>query len=121
MDDLAAAVGPPASSETFSEHAPYWTIVLVAWKQHKHNPQRPFDEGEFGAEVRYALRSVDNKELKECFWALIDARVLELDTGSDERRYVLSKECIPALERYTAAIKNAHAHLNNFLNAELPS
>jgi hypothetical protein len=119
MDDLAAAVGPPAAAETFKDHAPYWTITLVAWKQYNESPKSPFDFHEFLTEVRHALRSVDENEVKDCFSYLGKVKILVPDANSNEGRFVLNEQCVPALKKYTAAINAARDQLKNLFTSEL--
>jgi hypothetical protein len=119
MDELVISVNAPRLAEAVKDRAPYWTIMLVAWRQHNQNPRRSFNRPEFETEVRAALRSVDKKEVQECFSFLIESKILELDQASADQGYLLNEKCMPALKRYTTTLKDAREHLSSLLVAEL--
>jgi hypothetical protein len=118
MDELIVAVDYPKLAEAFKDHAPYWTILLVAWKQHNQDPKKSFNRSEFETDVRFALRKVDKKEVNVCFAFMIESKILEPDPESIDGGYLLSKKCMPALGRYAVALKDARKHLASMLNAE---
>jgi hypothetical protein len=118
MDEMIVAVECPKLAEAFKDHAPYWTIVLVAWRQHHQDPKKSLNRGEFDTDARFALRKVDRKELGACFAFLIESKILEPDRSSIDGGYLLNKLCMPPLERYAVGLKDARKHLTSMLEAE---
>jgi len=119
MDDLTSvASNPPRLARDIKEYAPYWSIVLIAWRQYSQDRGKSLNRAEFEMDVRHALRSVDKSEIYLCFSSLVESNILVPGPKSYDAGYILNQECLPALGRYALALKEAREHLASLLHAE---
>ncbi len=120
LNNLASvSAAPRAAAKEFNEHAPYWAITVIAWKQYRVDPSSAFDEDDFFTEVQHVLRSVAKEELKRCLSFMTKRKVFVIDESSGGLRYALADACLPHLERYATELQNAREHLNTLLTEQL--
>ncbi len=120
VDDISKAVGRAGRSRRFKsalvDHAPYWAIILLTWRQMLQGVHPPLTERNYMADVETALREVQRTEVETALASMIDWKLLHCDQKGGHR---LDAVLEPALRIYAKAIWSAREQFASLLHSKL--